>query len=186
MDAQTLCLGALCLGDASGYEIRKLYEDGPLSHLYAPSFGAIYPALAKLLERHYATVETQSQESRPDKKVYRITETGRAAFKAAIAAPKQPDMFRSEHLYALYFSPMLSRAEIAEVLHSYRRSLVEKSNLADVLSAVPDEAPLGQKLVGQLGELWFATAIAFCDDALADLESTQSGASAPERTGLDR
>ena len=50
MDARTLCLGALELGDASGYEIKKLYEEGDLSHFYAVGFGSIYPALTRLVE----------------------------------------------------------------------------------------------------------------------------------------
>ncbi len=41
MDAKTLCLGALSRGDASGYEIKKAFEEGPLSHIHEASFGAI-------------------------------------------------------------------------------------------------------------------------------------------------
>ena len=51
MDAKTLCLGALSRGDASGYEIKKAFEEGPLSHIHEASFGAIYPALTRLDEQ---------------------------------------------------------------------------------------------------------------------------------------
>jgi hypothetical protein len=42
---KTLCLAVLSMGDASGYEIKKLLE-GPFRHIHEASFGAIYPALA--------------------------------------------------------------------------------------------------------------------------------------------
>ena len=77
MDARTLCLGALELGDASGYEIKKLYEEGDLSHFYAVGFGSIYPALTRLVDDGLAECFDQPQDKRPDKKVYALTEAGR-------------------------------------------------------------------------------------------------------------
>ena len=43
MDAKTMCLGALMLGDATGYDIRKRVEE-TFSHFLDVSLGAIYPA----------------------------------------------------------------------------------------------------------------------------------------------
>src|SRR5262249_55228527 len=77
MDARVLCLGALHFGDASGYEIKKLFEEGDFSFFYETSFGSIYPALSRLVEDGLALVSEQAQDKRPDKKVYSITEKGR-------------------------------------------------------------------------------------------------------------
>src|SRR3546814_665287 len=48
MDAKTLCLGVLSRGAASGYEIKKAFEEGPFSHFHQASFGSIYPTLNAL------------------------------------------------------------------------------------------------------------------------------------------
>src|SRR3546814_8991519 len=37
MDAKTLCLGVLSRGAASGYEIKKAFEEGPFSHFHQRS-----------------------------------------------------------------------------------------------------------------------------------------------------
>lgn len=107
MDTKILCLGALQLGDASGYEIKKMFEDGLLSHLHQASFGAIYPALSRLERDGLATVTAMAQERRPDKKVYRLTEKGRAALIAALMAPPTPDRMRSDFLFILGFGHLL-------------------------------------------------------------------------------
>ena len=39
MDIRTLCLGILTWGDASGYEIKKIFEDR-LSYFYEASYGS--------------------------------------------------------------------------------------------------------------------------------------------------
>ena len=88
MDSKTLCLGALMLGDASGYEIKKLFEEGPFSYFHQTSLGSIYPALGTLMEEGLVTCDERAQEGRPDKKVYSLTDAGRAAFKKAMEWPK--------------------------------------------------------------------------------------------------
>ena len=40
MNVRTLCLGVLSLGEATGYEIKKLLESR-FSHFYDASFGSI-------------------------------------------------------------------------------------------------------------------------------------------------
>ena len=39
MGAKILCLGALTCGDASGYEIKKIFEGAPFAHFHQVSFG---------------------------------------------------------------------------------------------------------------------------------------------------
>ena len=50
MDVRTLCLGILSLGDATGYEIKKLVAEGSFSFFSEASYGSIYPALTKLTD----------------------------------------------------------------------------------------------------------------------------------------
>ena len=75
MNVRTLCLGILSLHEATGYEIRKMVEEGTFSHFIDASYGSIYPALAQLLKEGLVSVRTETAETvRPPRKVYTITE----------------------------------------------------------------------------------------------------------------
>jgi len=97
MDSKTLCLGALILGDASGYEIKKLFEEGPFSYFHQTSFGSIYPALGNLMEEGLVTCDERAQDGRPDKKVYSLTEAGRAAFIHALGKTRRDPLSVFRH-----------------------------------------------------------------------------------------
>lgn len=118
MHVRTLCLGALALGDASGYEIKKLFEEGVFSHFSEASFGSIYPALTKLTDDGLLTCQAHSQEGRPDKKVYSLTGVGRAALQEALFQPLQADKYRSDFLFALIFANQMPTTRISEILNN--------------------------------------------------------------------
>jgi DNA-binding PadR family transcriptional regulator len=128
MDAKTLCLGALHLGDASGYEIKKLFEEGDFSHFYESSFGSIYPALNRLVEDGLAVCTEQLQEKRPDKKVYSLTDKGRAAFAEALKGDPAPDSYRSDFCFMMVFGHLLPPERLAELIDiqaAFYRGMIE-------------------------------------------------------------
>src|SRR3546814_16025171 len=107
MDAKTLCLGVLSRGAASGYEIKKAFEEGPFSHFHQASFGSIYPALNALSADGLVAVRAQAQQKRPAKKIYSLTPKGRNALLAALMATPGPDALRSDRLFILSFAQPL-------------------------------------------------------------------------------
>lgn len=115
MDVKTLCLGVLSLGEASGYEIKKFFEDG-FSHFYVAGFGSIYPALAQLTREGHATCSNIEQEKRPAKKVYRITESGLALFRAELAQMHPTHKVRSDFLLQMIFAAFLAPQRLDEVV----------------------------------------------------------------------
>lgn len=119
MNAKTLCLGLLTRGEASGYEIKKQMEQGPLAHFYRAGFGSIYPALSRLDEEGFVTCTEMVQAKRPGKKVYRITESGIAAFKNALRAQPSDDWMRSDCLFMMFFSEFLEPGRMKEVFEKY-------------------------------------------------------------------
>jgi len=112
---KTLCLAILSMGDASGYEIKKLLE-GPFSHIHEASFGAIYPALARLQEEGSVTCQERSQEKRPDKKVYALTQRGRFDLIQELTIVPGPDRIRSDFLVLMLYAHLLPPAHIANVI----------------------------------------------------------------------
>ncbi len=112
LNIRSLCLAILSMGDASGYEINKLFQ-GPFSHIYEASFGSIYPALGKLTEDGLVTCTAMAQEKKPDKKVYRLTQTGRAALLDELAIMPGADRVRSDFLIVMMFAHLLPAGHVS-------------------------------------------------------------------------
>lgn len=140
MDAKTLCLGVLTLGDATGYEIKKQFEEGPFAYFHAVGFGSIYPALAKLGDEGLVTCTEQAQDGRPDKKVYSITEAGREVFVKAIHQPPGEDKIRSDTCFVLFFAHLLKEGHRDAVFDGYLeayRSMIEEMSCEDIARESP-------------------------------------------------
>jgi len=149
MDVKTLCLGVLTLGDATGYEIRKQFEEGPFSHFYDASYGSIYPALGRLLEEGLVSVTETPQEGKPDKKVYSLTPTGLDSFREALAEPPGPDKIRSEVLVRFFFAEFKERRDLEVVYDSYLAEFQQKVDHICCLD--PEGIPEGRLFVRRLG-----------------------------------
>lgn len=144
MDVKTLCLAVLFQGEATGYEIKKAFEEGPFAHFQRASFGSIYPALSRLLAEGLAEARAQEQDGRPDKKVYRLTEAGRAAFHAAIGQEPEPDQFRSDMLFLLYFARQMPRRRVSALLDRYVDSY--RAQAARIEACRAQRAASGQEI----------------------------------------
>jgi PadR family transcriptional regulator, regulatory protein AphA len=116
MDVKTLCLAVLSKGEASGYEIKKAFEEGPFAHFQTASFGAIYPALARLTKEGMVTLTEHAQDGKPDKKIYRLTATGHDAMLATLEISPGPDQVRSDLLFLLFFAEHLAPARVGELI----------------------------------------------------------------------
>jgi DNA-binding PadR family transcriptional regulator len=126
MNVKTLCLSILYEGEATGYEIRRLCVEGECSYFVEASFGSIYPALARLEADGLVTSRTEQQSGKPAKKIYSITEAGRAAFAEELAAPLGEDVFRSPFLLFARYAHILPRdlveARVNEFLQDHIQS----------------------------------------------------------------
>lgn len=169
MDAKTLCLGVLSLGEASGYEIKKAFEEGPFSHIHAASFGSIYPALNALVSENLAEAREIEQRKRPDKIVYSITARGRAAFKDALSNSPAADKVRSDFLFGLFFAQELEPDTVASRLDQriawYRDSLERMEGCA----ANAASWAAGPQFVHGLGKAVYEAALGYLEDNRDDL-----------------
>lgn len=119
MDVRTICLGILTRGNATGYEIKKVFEDDRYAFFVEASFGSIYPALGSLMEDGYVSVREEAQTKRPGRKVYSITPAGRRVFQAALFAPVPEDRYRSPFLFTMLFCDLLPQERVERVLDDY-------------------------------------------------------------------
>lgn len=179
MDIKTSCLGVLACGPASGYEIRKAFEEGPFSHFAEGGFGSIYPALGKLTEQGLVTCHVTSQSGRPDKKTYEITSAGRKVLvqKLSAANPGE-DKFKSNFLFTLFFAEEMPHDFLRDILDSriewYREKL-------DVMRGFGDGRADGKDLVRGFGIAVYQAAHDYLvaeRDAFLDLRATGRSARA--------
>jgi DNA-binding PadR family transcriptional regulator len=149
MDVRTICLGLLTRGDATGYDIKKLFDGDSCQLFVEASFGSIYPALNRMTEEGLVSVREEPQEKRPDRKVYSITETGRAAFLKSLNGPLEADRYRSAFMFAMLFSDLLPASRVDEMLSACSRQIDAK--LAQINA--PDTRPRsdGERFTNGLG-----------------------------------
>ena len=143
MDAKILCLGALSRGDASGYEIKKAFQEGPLGHIHEASFGAIYPALTELERQGLVTGREMAQEKRPDKKVFALTEDGLQALHLALLTPPARDKTRSDFLFILFLGHLVEASRLAELIDAriaWYQDCLTRMAACDLNAGRPGEA----------------------------------------------
>ncbi|MBT3358991.1 MAG: PadR family transcriptional regulator [Rhodospirillales bacterium] len=177
MDAKTLCLGVLTRGDASGYEIKKQLEEGPLAHFYSAGFGSIYPALTGLAEAGYVTGTEMVQEKRPGKKIYSITKAGLEAFRNTLGKDPSGDRIRSEYLFIMFFAHFLEPGRADEIFEGYLaqyRATVEAMCCADLSGLAP-----GQKFVHDFGLSIYGAIVEFMEKNRHVLADTGVAGAAP-------
>lgn len=151
MDVKTLCLGVLCHCDATGYDIKKHFESA-FSHFFVAGYGSIYPALAELTERDLVCCEALPQPGRPDRKVYRITEAGRDAFREALCRTEPRHKVRSEFLVLLYFARLMPPERLSAVLDQRLGEIETTLRQLDEMERLEgDEWTAGERFVGGFG-----------------------------------
>jgi DNA-binding PadR family transcriptional regulator len=79
-------LVALCEQAGSGYELANRF-DRSIGHFWAATHQQIYKTLRTMDADNWVSVEVVAQHGRPDKKVYSVTDTGRAELDRWIAEP---------------------------------------------------------------------------------------------------
>jgi len=68
-------------GEQSGYDLLKLMSKA-IGHVWAPAKSQLYAVLPRMARDGLAEGRTVPQPTRPDKQLYRITDTGRASLDA--------------------------------------------------------------------------------------------------------
>lgn len=128
MNVRTLCLSMLYEKDATGYEIRQMSVSDDCAYFVEASFGSIYPALARLEDDGLLTSRTEQQDGKPAKKIYSITEAGRAAFVQELHEPLGEDVFRSPFLLFATHAHLLPRSLVKARVNEFLERAIEKKN----------------------------------------------------------
>ncbi len=107
-------LGLLAFwGPLSGYDLKRLFD-----HTLAPMWGAaqsqIYKELRRMKEFGWVDMQREEQESRPDRKLYSITDQGHDAIRKWQSQPSENIQVRDELLLKVLFGTFASPADLAQ------------------------------------------------------------------------
>lgn len=108
-------LGRLARHDQTGYELSLLMGP-PKNFNWDAGHSQIYPALAALTEAGYVEFSHVTQEGRPNKKVYRITDAGGEALRAWVKDAPTPTPMRDEFSLKVFSLWLVAPEDAIEAL----------------------------------------------------------------------
>jgi DNA-binding PadR family transcriptional regulator len=95
----------------TGYEITRDFDD-VLAYFWRASHQQVYRELARLSRDGCVTHELIEQAGKPNKKVYRLTERGRAELERWVEAETEPPPPRYDLLVKLLAAPAVGRKKL--------------------------------------------------------------------------
>lgn len=114
-------LGFLNYRSLSGYDLKRVM-DSSTAHFWNADLSQIYKTLKALEAGGLITSAVETQDQRPDRRVYTITESGRADLDVWLHS-RQLEMtpLKESLLLKLFFSARLSRDELLTELYIQRQ-----------------------------------------------------------------
>ena len=169
-------LGFLSYGPLTGYDLKK-YMDDSTQFFWHAKLSQIYPTLKRLAEEELVEAVVVPQEGRPDKKVYFITEAGRAALLDWLAEPlnelwpkKEPALLKLFFSGALDKETVLAQLRCQLALHHAQLAHYQKETAAYIEQVIAETGLSREgvmwELARQFGEEYERTWIRWLEQAI--------------------
>lgn len=168
-------LVSLAERSASGYDLARRF-DASIGHFWKASHQQIYKVLSRMEGDAWVTSEVVAQDGRPDKKVYVITDAGRAELAAWTSEPTPIEHLRSAFAVKLRALPFGDADAIVDDVRARRRTHVER--LAYYEQSAAKHYPRPDRLTGDEVGGWLVlrggilaeqTGVAWCEEILQSL-----------------
>ncbi|WP_031071264.1 PadR family transcriptional regulator [Streptomyces sp. NRRL S-118] len=131
-------LALLARGPAHGYELKQDLEQ-LLGSAYPPTnVGQIYVTLGRLEKSGLIEGEEIAQESRPNKKIYRLTDAGQEALRAWFEETADEPRVRDEFFMKLALAPRTGLADQIALINRQRREYLNTMRNLSKLAATED------------------------------------------------
>jgi PadR family transcriptional regulator AphA len=119
-------LGFLNVMPLTGYDLKTRAFDKTVAHFWPAVLPQIYRELDKMAAKGWVESELELQESKPNRKVYRITRAGQAELARWLRSYQPPPAHREAFLIQLFFAAQLSNEEILTLLRQQRQAHQDK------------------------------------------------------------
>jgi DNA-binding PadR family transcriptional regulator len=114
-------LALLAKEPAHGYELKVALEQTFGEAYPSPNIGQIYVTLKRLEQDGLVQSQDVEQTTRPNKKVYELTEAGREALRVWVDEPTEGLRIRDEFFIKLILAPMAGLADRMGLINAQRR-----------------------------------------------------------------
>ncbi len=144
-------LGILIQRPCSGYDIKKQIEE-KIINFWHESYGQIYPTLKRLHAEGLVTKTTETQEKRPNRHVYTITDAGYDSLIEWLRQPVELQPDRIEILLKLVFGRNLTPQENIQHLETHQQHMTAVNQtfqqiVANLQANKPDDPDLLYNLI---------------------------------------
>ncbi|MDD0842910.1 PadR family transcriptional regulator [Pseudomonas sp. Gutcm_11s] len=119
----------------SGYDLLKRFKEG-LGYFWNAKHQQVYQELKKLNQAGWLESEAQAQETRPDKKIHRLTPAGHAELLRWLGEPVQPNKINDALLVKLFGGAHSTPGSLHEEVR--RHVAVHRKTLDSLLSIERD------------------------------------------------
>ncbi|MFE9370129.1 PadR family transcriptional regulator [Streptomyces sp. NPDC006711] len=125
-------LAALLDGEYSGYQLAKAFDIGVANFWHAlPQ--QLYAELARLEKDGLVAGRQVVQETRPNKRVFRVTDAGRAELETFAAAPAKPSFIRDDLLVKVHSADRVGTTAVIGQLEERALAADARIELLDAL-----------------------------------------------------
>ncbi|MBD9730337.1 PadR family transcriptional regulator [Streptomyces sp. NPDC012461] len=131
-------LALLARGPAHGYELKQDLEQLLGSAYPQPNVGQIYVTLGRLEKSGLIEGEDVEQSSRPNKKVYHLTDAGREALAAWFEDTADEPRVRDEFFMKLALAPQSGATDQITLINKQRRQYLNTMRELSRLAAAED------------------------------------------------
>lgn len=163
MSLKYAILSILNITPMTGYDLKHEAFDATVQHFWPADQAQIYRTLNRLSDDGWAEYHVEQQEDRPNRKVYAITDAGRAALKEWLLSDQEPPVLRDPFLIQLFFGTELPNDDL---LDRVEQQLAAHRAQLDIFHQIPipprEEIP---------GDRWLALQYLTLDFGIA-LEET--------------
>lgn len=110
----------------TGYDLKTSCFDQCIAHLWPADQAQIYRTLDKLVEQGWITCTVKIQHDRPNRKVYSVTESGKAELIRWLECHQPLPTVREPLLIQLFFAAQLPNEAIIQLLEQQLAARREK------------------------------------------------------------
>jgi DNA-binding PadR family transcriptional regulator len=174
-------LVSLAEQSGSGYDLARRF-DKSIGYFWTATHQQVYKVLGRMETDGWIAATVVAQDGRPDKKLYALTDDGRAELRWWLAAPAEPEVTRSELAVKVRGAAGGDVRAVAAEVARHRTMHAERLDvyLANEKREFPDPSRLrGRKLHQYLvlrgGISYERGAIEWCDEILAALRPRPKG-----------
>jgi len=128
MSVKYAMLGILAKKDLHGYELKSSFDE-KVGEFWSLNYGQIYTTLDRLEKEDLVTHDRQTQDKRPDRKIYSITRKGRKELDEWLSTPvSRVRALRDEFFIKLVFMDKNDAAPVIELIEKQKVLYLKQMN----------------------------------------------------------